>query len=265
MNIYVRELTAQLKTFILWTISIIVVFLLFMSGMFDVLMASRDTVEKAIAGFPSVFLLVFGLKPDEFFTFGGFFGFIFSYIALVGAIMAVSVSVSIFSREKRSKCVDFLLTKPVSRETIFFWKLLASLTILIVANILFVLVSVAAFSGSGTQGTDPGRLVWASCGLFFTQIIFMTIGLVFAVFVKKVRSVSGIATAVGIGGFILSALYELLDSESIRYIAPLKYFDTAHVIKTGGYEINYVITAVIVVLICGGLAFFRFTQSDTPA
>lgn len=265
MNIYIFELRAQLKSFFIWTISILVVYLLFMSGLFNVLMDSRNTVEKAIEGFPPAFAAAFGVHVEKFFTFGGFYGFIFSYIALFGAIMAVSVSVSVFSREKRSKCVDFLLSKPVSRARIFISKLLAVLTVLLVMNILFVLISVITFSSSGTEGTAPGRLLWASCALFFTQLVFVAIGMVFAVFARKVRSVSSVATAFGFGGFILSALHGLLEKEYIRFIAPLKYFETPSVFETGGYEVKYVVTAVIVVIACAGLSYFGFTKNDTPA
>jgi ABC-2 type transport system permease protein len=265
MNIYVFEMKAQLKSFIIWAVSILAVYLLFMSGLFGVLQDSRDGVEKALAGFPPAFAAAFGINIEKFFTFGGFYGFIFSYIALFGAIMAVSMSVSVFSREKRAKCVDFLLTKPRSRENIFFSKLLATLTLLFVTNILFVLVSMVTYSSSGSEGTDPGRLIWASCALFFTQLVFISIGMVFAVFAKKVRSVSGAATAFGFGGFILSALHGLLEKDEIRFVAPLKYFDTTAVFETGGYEVKYALAAAVVIVVCAGFAYVRFIKSDTPS
>lgn len=265
MSIYVFELKAQLKSFIIWTLSILIVYILFMSGMFKLLLGSRDAIEKAIAGFPPAFAAAFGIQIEKFFTYGGFYGFIFSYIALFGAIMAVSMSVSVFSREKRSKCVDFLLSKPVSRAHIFLSKLFATLTGLLAVNLLFVLVSVITYNNSSTQGTDMGRLVWASCALLFSQLVFMCIGIAYAVFAKKVRSVSGAATAFGFGSFILSALYGMLEKESIRFIAPLKYFETQSVFDTGGFEVKYVLIAAVVVALCAGLSYIRFAKSDTPA
>lgn len=236
-----------------------------MSGMFNVMLDSKDIIEKAIAGFPPVFAAAFGIHIEKFFTFGGFYSFIFSYVALTGAIMAVSMSVSIFSREKRSKCVDFLLAKPVSRENIFIYKLLATLTLLFVSNILFIAVSAMSYNTSGADMNGLGRLIWASCALFFTQLVFMSLGLVFAIYAKKVRSVSGVATAFGFTGFILSALYGLLEKEAVRFIAPLKYFETASVFETGGYEPKYVLTAAVVVVVCTGFAFIKYCKSDTSA
>ena len=265
MNIYVFELKAMLRSFIVWTACLLIIYLLFLSGLYGALLDSREAVEKAIVGLPPLFSAAFGLYIDKIFSFGGFYGFIYSYLALFGAIMAAVLSLSVFSREKRSKCVDFLLSKPFRRESVFTAKLLAVLTLLAAANVLFIAVSLASYGISGAAAAETGRLVLASCGLFFTQLVFAAFGITFAVFARKVRSVSGIATAMGFGGFILSALSGLLEKESIRYIAPLKYFDAAYVFETGGYEVKYAVTAAVVAVVCAGLAFIRYCRSDVPA
>jgi ABC-2 type transport system permease protein len=265
MNIYLFEIKSQLKSFLIWTASIIAVYLVFMTGMFNVFLESKDAFEKAVAGFPPAFRAVFSLDIEKIFTFGGFYAFVFAYIALVGAIMAVALSVGVFSREKRSKCADFLLAKPVSRGAVYVSKLLAVITLLAAANILFILVSAISFSGYPAAGTELKSVVWAAAALFFTQLVFMGIGTAYAVFTGKVRSVPGVATAFGFGGFILSALHGLLDKEAIRFIAPLEYFDTAAVFETGGYEMKYVLTAAAVTVICLAVSTVRFTGSDAPA
>jgi hypothetical protein len=72
---------------------------------------------------------------DEIFSFGGFYAFCFFYAAVMGAIMASSPGLDLFSREKRAKCTDFLMTKPITRGRLFFAKLLAALTLTVAANI----------------------------------------------------------------------------------------------------------------------------------
>jgi ABC-2 type transport system permease protein len=152
--------------------------------------------------------------------------------------MSTSLSVAVFSREKRSKCVDFLLAKPVTRTRIFMIKLLSVLTLIIVLNILFIAVTFIIFGAKDDAATSISRLFRASCALFFTQLVFMSFGIAFSIFAKKIRSVSGLATAFGFGGFILTALHNLLEKEAIRFIAPLNYFNTEAVFSTGGYEAN---------------------------
>ncbi len=265
MNIYIFELKAQLKSLIVWTLSILLIQVLFMSGMYSTFVASRDAVEAALQGMPPMFVAAFGLHLDTIFSFGGFYSFVFTYIALFGAIMAASMSIAVFAREKRAKCTDFLLTKPVGRARIFASKTLAVVTLLLITNVLFVAVTILLFSTSEQSSTSIGTVIWASCALFFTQAVFAVIGRFYAVFAKKVRSVSGAATAIGFAGFILSALQSILEKEELRYIAPLKYFDTASVFVDGGFEVKYVLTAVIVIVVLGALALVRYSRRDAPS
>ncbi|SHH91869.1 ABC-2 type transport system permease protein [Sporobacter termitidis DSM 10068] len=265
MNIYSYEIKSQLRTYIIWSVSILVVFLIFMSGLYHVFMDSRADVEKAYSGFPPAFSAAFGIVIEQIFTYGGFFQFIYTYIAIIGAIMAAAVAISAFSREKRSKCVDFLLTKPVGRGAIFTAKLLAGLTMLAVTNILFVAVSILVHNGSGQDAAQLDRAVWASCALFFMQLVFLSIGALYATFAKKVRSVPGIATALGFAGFILSALYSLLREDAIRFISPLTYFQPYAVFSTGGFETRYAVTAAAVAVACIGLSYVKYCKYDVPA
>ena len=263
MNIYNMEIRSQLKPFLIWTVSLMAVYILFMTGMYDAFMASKDTLENMISGFPPALADAFGVHFETIFSFGGFYTFTFIYISLCGAIMATALSVSAFSREKRSKCIDFLLAKPVSRTRIFIIKLFSVLTLIAAMNLLFIAVTFITFNLKADTVTEPGQLVPAALSLFFLQLVFMSFGIVFSLFAKKIRSVSGVATAFGVGAFILSALHNLLDIEAIRFIAPLNYFNTEAVFTTGGYETRYVVTAAVVFTVCVGAALYRFRTGDT--
>ncbi len=265
LNIYSMEMKSQIKSFLIWTVSILAIYVIFMTGMYDVFMSSKDVLEGMLEGFPPALADAFGVHFDKMFSNGGFFTFTFIYISLCGAIMSTSISVSVFSREKRSKCVDFLLAKPVSRARIFMMKLLGVATLLVAVNILFIAATLIMFSARISEAAELSTLVWAACALFFMQLVFMSFGIVYSTFAKKVRSVSSIATSFGFGGFILSALHNLLEKEALRFIAPLNYFNTEAVFSTGGYEVKYVLTAAVVFLACIGLAFYKFRRSDTPA
>ncbi|MPN50277.1 hypothetical protein SDC9_197903 [bioreactor metagenome] len=132
-------------------------------------------------------------------------------------------------------------------------------------NILFVAVSVLTYTGNGLDPSGLGTAVLASLSLFFMQMVFMSFGILYAVFARKIRSVSGIATAFGFAGFILMALYSLIKDELIRYISPLSYFNPGTVFSTGGFETKYAITAAVVVVAGIALSYIRYCKSDTQA
>lgn len=262
MSIFLFEYKVQLKNMMLWAASLVGVLLLFMLGIYPVFHNSIEDVLQVISGFPPEFAAAFNFDIAAMFDVGGFFSFAFAYISLVGAIMAVSIGVSAFSREKRSKCVDFILTKPVSREQVFLSKLQSCFLSLVSVNVVYIAVCYMVLSG---EAVESGTIFLAALALFLTQLVFLSAGICLAVFLKKVRSVSGIATAIGFGAFILSALLNIMNEEKIRFIAPLKYFDPTELFKSGAFELPYAVmgAAVIIVTLCA--AFVWFCKSDTHA
>jgi ABC-type transport system involved in multi-copper enzyme maturation permease subunit len=265
MNIYVFELKAQAKIFLVWTLVLIFFLVIFMAGIYPVFYDSLDDITAMLQNFPPAFAAAFGIEMESMFSYGGFFGFSAMYITLMGAIMAVTLSVGTFAREKRSKCVDFLLTKPRSRRTIFFSKLLSGLTLLAATSIIFIAAAVIGYMAAGAETPGLGTFILAAFSLFPTQLVFYAAGVLFAVLAKKIGSVSGIATAFGFSGFILTALYGMLEKEVIRFIAPLDYFDSASVLKTGGFEAKYAVTGLLVIAACLVLSYARFRTSDAHA
>lgn len=270
MNIFLFELKAQLKSFVIWSAVIILTLAALMAGLYPVFYDSFDVVTELLKNFPPEFAAAFGLYLDDLFSYGGFFSFSFLYISLMGAIMAVILSVSAFAREKRSKCVDFLLTKPRTRGAVFISKLLSGLLLLAVFNIAFMAVAMLGYGTAGdisssVAGNDPGSFLLAAFSLFPTQLVFYCAGILFAILARRVRSVSGAATAFGFAGFLLSALYGMLEEELLRFVTPLKYFDPAAVITSGSYEAKYAVTGLLIAAACVAVSYIRFFKSDTPA
>lgn len=265
MNIYLFELKAQWKNALAWTLAILLFLAIFQLGIYPAFADSLNEVMDIISNYPKPFLAAFGFSNDAMFSFIGFFSLTYSYLALMGAIMAVSLSVSAFAREKRSKCSDFLLTKPRSRGEIFWTKMAEVITLITLSNLVIILIAALIYVNSGEPREDLGTFLICTGGLFFTQIVFTALGTAIAVFAKKIRSISGIATAVGFSAFILSALYSILKEETIRYLAPLKYFDPVAFYSDGSFEFQYVCTAIIITLGLIATAYFAYCKHDTQS
>ena len=263
MNIFLFELRAQLKSFLIWAASLLVVLFLFMS-MYATFSAARESVERVYAGFPPGFAEAFAINIKLMFSYGGFYQFIYTYLAVIGAIMASSLSIATFSREKRNKCVDFLLAKPLSRGAVFGWKLLSGVVLLLGVNVLYLAAIAIAYGNNAQDPAGLGQFLWASCSMLFTQLVFYSFGVLYATLAKKVRSVSGIATAFGFGGFILSALYGLLKEDALIYVAPLKYFEPIKAL-TGGFPADLAITGAALAVLCVAVSYVRYRTMDAAA
>lgn len=265
LNIYRFELKAALKNSISWLAVLLVLLLVFMKGMYPLYVTGAKEIEPLFANFPPEFMAAFGLNVKEIFQYGGFYSFVSTYLVLCGAIMAVYLGVSTFAREKKVKTMDFLFTKPITREKIFLSKLLANLSVLVVTNLIFMTAAYFIYESSGDTTTTVNQVLFATSGLFFTQLVFLSMGILYAVFVKKVRSVASIAIAFGFGSFIISAVVNIIKEEKFNYIAPMQYFSPHFVFSQGSFEIKYVVMAIIVVVGCLVGAFIKYIKSDIQA
>ena len=265
MNVYRFELRRAWVGVGIWTLVITGLLVGMIAGALPAFLESRVAVENMLAQFPPAFAAAFGMQMDNLFSFGGFYAFGFLYYALFGAIMASGIGLDLFSREKREKCMDFLLTKPRTRSRLFLEKLLASLTMLLVSNAVFVAASLLLYRAYATAPLLPERALLAASSLLWTELLFLAIGTSAAVFARKVRSVSGAATAIGFAGFLLSALYSLLEEDKLRYITPFKYFDAAKAFFEGGFEANFALTGVVITVVLLIAAYARYTRAEIPA
>lgn len=256
------ELKTEAKSFIIWTISLLFTFIAFMYGIFPTFSDSLDSIKKVLENYPPAFVAAFGFEIDTMFSFSGFYTFTFNYLVLIGAIMAVAISVATFSREKRSKCGDFLLTKPISRRKIFVTKLLSDLSILAATNVIFVCVGMILFASNKDNAISVSTFALCLSSIFFTQLVFLGFGVFFATFSRKVRSVSTTAITFGFGAFFLSALANITNDEKIKLFSPLKYFDPYSLITGDFFEGKYIFMAVVLFVSCIILAFAKYCKSD---
>ncbi len=265
MNVYRFELRRAWVGAAVWTLVMTGLLCGLIAGALPAFLESRVAVENMLKSFPPAFAAAFGLQLDNLFSFGGFYAFGFLYYSLFGAIMASGIGLDLFSREKREKCMDFLLTKPRARSRLFGEKLLAALTLLFGSNAVFIAASLLLYRAYAPAPLQIGHALLATSSLLLTELLFFAIGACVAVFAKKVRSVSGTATAIGFAGFLLSALYSLLEEEKLRYITPYKYFDAAKAFFEGSFEVNYALTGVAIALVLMVSAYARYTRADIPA
>lgn len=262
MNMVAFEVKASLKTAIIWTVAILLTFYIFMSGIYTAFLDSREDLTKMLEGYPPQFMAAFGFQLDKIFSYEGFFGFSYIYLGLMTAIMSVALSVGIFGREKKNHCQDFLLTKPLNRSKIFGYKFIALMSLLVANNLIFVVITVVLRDKDHAQ-LGLGRYIIMALSLFFTQLLFMAVGLVIAIFSRKIRTVAGIATSVGFIAFVMTAVLNIIGEEPLMLLAPMKYFDPAYIVDHSFYEGRFILVALV--LIIGGIAasFYRYCTMDT--
>ena len=167
------------------------------------------------------------------------------------------------SIEERELTADFLLSKPISRTKIFVSKILASLTSLLIIDLLLVastFIALNAFKGDAIVEYRNVILVLLSLPLF--QLTFMSIGMVISVSIKKVSSVLSFSMALGFGTFIISSLGGAISSSYLIYLTPFKHFDSSYVLINGSWNWSLLIISLSVMILSFVASYFLYLKRN---
>jgi ABC-2 type transport system permease protein len=169
------------------------------------------------------------------------------------------------SVEEREWTADFLLTKPVGRTQILTSKLLAALSCLIITEIVVWITSFASinlFTGDATYETRSLLLLLLSIVPF--QLFFLAVGLVVSLLVKRIRSVTPYAMALGFGMYVLSVFGDMLGESILEKITPFKHFEPNYIVQQGAYDLPLVMVSVAVIVISLVSSYVLYTRRDIP-
>ncbi len=250
MNVYRQELRLEWRSMFAWIGVLALVTLLFLS-IFPSFSHDIEASRKLLEGLPPQLRDAFGLSLNTFFSFLGFYAYVFTYIGLAGAVQAMNLGLGILSREARSKTTDFLLTKPVARRTIFMQKLLAALTVLLVTNTVLVAVTLllARLFGAGEFSLRTFGIL--ALAFLIVQLIFLALGLLVSQ-LMRVKSIITISLAIVFGFFAVGMVQAMTGDEALRYVSPFKFFDHMKIVTDKTFETPFVWLSVAIVI--GGIA-----------
>lgn len=249
MNIYKHEFKAKVNSVIIWSFSLAMLILVYMS-LFSAFAVDAELLNEAMSNMPEELLMAFGMNGVDMSTVLGFFGLVFTFCQICIAIQAANYGFGLVSVEETDMTADFLLAKPVSRPYILTHKLLAAITALTITNIVIWISSfafIAMFSGDKSYDTTPLLLLLMSIAVF--QLVFLTVGVVISLLVKRVRNVTTYTMALVFGMYILNAFGGMLGKDTIEIITPFKHFEPNYIITHAAYNLPLVLLSLAFILI----------------
>ncbi len=264
MNILYQELKMSAASMLSWT-GALVLFVFFFMFMYPPISKDAAIIENILSNFPLELRRALGITTLNLSQLLGFYGFIFVYVLLIGSIYAMKSGMSVLSEEIRSKTVDFLLSKPVSRKTVVSAKILSVLSNLIVQNIIFIITSYLIVSAYQEKSFDTAAFILLDLSLIQVQLFFAAIGFILSVIIKKLKSVLPITLAVVFVFFILQMLSESLNDPKLVYITPFSYFNAADIINNGGYHLSFLIINLLIILVFTGSTYLIYLRKDLPS
>jgi ABC-2 type transport system permease protein len=262
MNIFKRELRANLKSLLIWCGA---QFFIIYAGMvkYGSFKSSGVDINEMFESFPKSIGTVFGIGGSDLSKVEGFYAVFFLYFMLLAAIHASMLGVVILSKEERDHSADFLFAKPVPRSRVITAKLCAALVNIAVFNMLTYAASVL-FIGQYNDGNGLADKVGIlMLALFILQVLFLSIGSALGSIMKTTRKASSINTAIILGAFFLSVAVDLYDKiDFLKYATPFKYFDANSLLNGGAYSIVSIVLCVILTGLCLVCTYVKFGSRD---
>jgi len=264
-NIFKHEFMMNLRSVITWSIAVAALILIF-NFVFSTMASEAALLNEMLSEFPKELLMAFGMENMDFASILGFFSFSFLFAQICLAIQAANYGFGLVSVEERELTADFLLAKPVGRNQILTSKLLSALSGLLITDIVVWISSfvfIELFRGDRTYEIKP--LILLLLSVFVFQLFFLSVGLVISLLVRRVRSVTPYAMALGFGMYVLSAFGSMLGESKIENITPFKHFDAGYIVQNAAYNLPLVSISVAVILISLVGSYLLYARRNIPA
>ena len=262
MNIFLRELKANFRSLVFW--SLFAIFFIYMGvSKFAAFTATDSDIMAMMKDIPPSVMTALSLNSFNLTTLTGFYGVMYSYFALMASIFAVLLGNGIIAKEERDKTVEFSLTLPIPRHRLITAKSAAAL----VNCVIFTLV-IWGDSLAISTAYDPGPnfykfLALMMVGLFIIELIFLAFGVLLGAAMKEYKRSGSVAVSLLFGTFVLSiisALSEQLDF--LKYFSPFRYIDPLKLLNESKFDPVYVVLASVIVVVCMAGAYLTYQRRD---
>jgi ABC-2 type transport system permease protein len=261
MNIFLRELKANLKSLLIW--SAIIMLLIFMAGAKYSAFAGDPELLKMLDSMPPALLDALSMRAFNLTTISGFYGVMFIYFALMAAIAAAMWGSDSISKEERDKTVEFSLVLPVTRSRVVTAKGLAALVNCVVFVLITWVVSLVAVQSHNPDQAFYSFLALEMQGMFVIELIFLAIGLLLGCAMKQYKRSGSTAIAIILTAYFLSIVVSMqANLDFLKYFTPFKYFDAGQLLSSGKMDVTYLLISAAVIVVCVVAAYWLYNKRD---
>ncbi|MGW8225191.1 MAG: ABC transporter permease subunit [Anaerolineales bacterium] len=261
MNIFLRELRANLKSLVVWSVIIALLILIAVTKFSG--FAGNPDMLAILDSLPQTLMEALNMRAFNLTTLSGFYGLMFIYFGLMGAIAAAMWGSDIISKEERDKTVEFSLVLPVSRSRVITAKALAA----VINCIAFVLITWGA-SILMVQQYNPDQAFYEFLSLemqamFVIELIFLAIGLLLGSAMKQYKRSSSTAISIILATYFMSIISAMQPNlEFLKYFTPFKYFDAGEIFRSHQLDGMYLLISAAIIAVCVAGAYWTYNKRD---
>ncbi|ETA79366.1 ABC transporter permease subunit [Youngiibacter fragilis] len=262
MNIYFKEMKAQVRSLIFWGIGILAMTFGGMSK-YGALEVTGQDINAIMDAMPKFLKLLFGMNGLDIGTLAGYFGVLIAYLILMAAIHAAMLGANIVSKEENVKTSEFLMVKPRSRTQIMAAKILAGFTGLIIFNAMMFAMSKFSVDFYSKGENIDSLLYEMTISMLLIQCIFFLIRTSVASVVKRPKVSTSLVMSITLVFYLTSVLSEMVEQgKFLRYLTPFRFFSVPELIDGTGLRPEFIMISAAAILILNVVTFRGFNKRD---
>lgn len=219
-------------------------------------------LEKSFESLPEAAVQLVGGSTD-FFSPIGFLNsqVFFIMLPLILGILAISLGSNLIAREEQDRTIESLLSRPVSRSQLFVSKSFAGALMLGIVSIVgFLTTSIIAHVVN--LDVSATKIALATFACYLLALSFGAIAILFTSLGKARVASLGLASAIALGGYLLSSLAGTVNWLSgPSKVFPFHYYQTEDILR-GTHNWSNFLFLVVVIFACGVIACFTFRKRD---
>jgi len=263
LNLLFKDLKRNFKSFLGGTVSV-VIFICITIGIYSSMKDSMEMITELYATLPKSIMEALNFGENQWNTMLGFYATYFVYyVPLIGGIFAYYLGGRLLASEEQNKTAEFLLSRPLSRNTVVATRLLVYTIYIVVFNILvYVTGLISCGLASDWEYSIPNLTILHLYGLMFCLFIGY-IGFLISVFMKKARSSLMIGIAIVMGSYVFDMVIRITDQvQFLSYLTPFKYMNIDAISPDYKLDVWRILVLTGVSLILISLSFLRYRRKD---
>jgi ABC-2 type transport system permease protein len=242
-NLFTKELKRDRKNLFIWSAIVMVLTFLVMS-IYPFMRNIGAQVANVLKFMPAGFTKGMGIDIQSWNSILGLYSTYYGiYIIVILGIFGSSTGATIISKEERDRTAEFLLTKPVTRKTIFITKVISLFTL-----VFFVYTAQTLTAITGILIFGEGTVSWTTFvtmhlnGLLLV-VFFTCLGVLLPMFIHANKNLMGLVVGIVFGTYFFNAIAKAAETfRWLGYISPFHYLDLS--ISNPNFGINYITAGI---------------------
>lgn len=258
-----REMKTNLKSFIIWTLILLGLFLLVFLVYPSI--SSSDNIKylnDAMEMFPEELLKAFNMDISTLDTAFGWLkteGFVL--LLLITGVYSSILASNILLKEESDKTIEYLNSLPTTRTKIVLNKIICGLIYII---LMILIVSIFNYVGLSLSGAfDKKTYILLSITPLFSSIVIFGACLFISTFFHKTKKTFGISIGVVFASYFLNILSELSEStEFLKYFSIFTLADVRNVIVNSSINPLIVFLSLFITIIFIVLTIIHYNRKE---